>query len=342
MLGKITYLFIAVGVGGVFSWLQVPAGWLLGSLLAGIVSAFFIKKVMLSDRLFKYSLAMIGGSIGFMLRPEQFLHYHTLLLPFLLTLILTLIGGLLLGRFLKRYSALNANTAFFCCLPGGASEVIALSKEYGADQRIVAAFHTTRITFFVFTIPLVVGLYVPTATDVIGSRISWGESTLALLTLACVMLLTLIFSKYIHFPGGALFFAIGLGFVAHLLLPTVEMPGFVTGIAQGIMGAIIGMRFDRDTFMELRNIGAVSALTLLLYFVMSMGLALVFWGLTPIGWFTSLLSIVPAGAAEMASTATALGIEPAMVATLQMARVLALFLALPFLIKWFATPVKEV
>ncbi|WP_269799276.1 AbrB family transcriptional regulator [Bacillus sp. FJAT-45037] len=45
--------------------------------------------------------------------------------------------------------------------------------------------------------------------------------------------------------------------------------------------------------------------------------------------------MVPAGAKEMTSTATALQIEPTMVATLQMTRVLVLFMLLPFLIKWF-------
>jgi uncharacterized membrane protein AbrB (regulator of aidB expression) len=48
------------------------------------------------------------------------------------------------------------------------------------------------------------------------------------------------------------------------------------------------------------------------------------------------LGIVAAGAAEMASTAAALNMDAAMVATLQMARVLTLFLLLPFLIRVFA------
>ncbi len=246
--------------------------------------------------------------------------------------------------FLKKYSNLNRNTAFFCCLPGGASEVIGLSYQYGANQQIVAAFHTTRITFFVLVIPLVVGLNAPTLSRGLPkSGFAFNQYALALSVLCVVMLLTIFFSKKISFPGSSLFFAIGLGFIAHLLFPVVEMPGFITGIAQGIMGAIIGIRFDRNTFKQIKSIGVVSGLTLMMYFLMSLGLATIFFLLTPIDWFTSLLSIVPAGAAEMASTATALNIEPAMVATLQMARVLALFIALPFLIKFFAKTVdKEV
>ncbi|ARK29766.1 AbrB family transcriptional regulator [Halalkalibacter krulwichiae] len=342
MIKKLVYLMIAVSVGGLFSWLQIPAGWLLGSILTGIISAFFVVKIHLPNNLFKLSLAMIGGTIGLMLRPEQFLDYHSLLAPFLFTLFLTLVGGVGLGLFLKRYSNLNSNTAFFCCLPGGASEVIGLSLQYGANQQIVAAFHTTRITLFVLVIPLVVGLQAPTFSQGLQkSGLALNHYALALFLLFVVMVLTIILSKKITFPGSSLFFAIGLGFIAHLLFPAVEMPGFIAGFAQGIMGAIIGMRFDKDTFKQIRAIGLISGITLLIYFLMSLALATVFYLLTPIGWFTSLLSIVPAGAAEMASTATALNIEPAMVATLQMARVLALFIALPFLIKLFADKTDE-
>ncbi|WP_368503028.1 AbrB family transcriptional regulator [Alkalihalophilus sp. As8PL] len=338
MLQKTLFLFVATIVGAIFASLNVPAGWLLGSLLTGIICAFYVKKIIFSDQLFKISLAIIGGNIGYMVVPEQFLTYHMLVGPFLITLVLTIIGGVLLGRFLLRYSGLHPNTAFFCCLPGGASEVIALSKDYGADQRLVAAFHTTRITLFVLFIPFIVGLSHPVVNPVFTStNVSLIGGGLAISALVVIVFLTLWLGTKVKFPGSALFFAIALGFIAHQwVLPSSDMPFFVTGLAQALMGAIIGMRFDKETFHEIKRVGRISATTLSLYFLMSFGLATIFFLLTPIHYSTSLLSIVPAGAAEMASTATALAIEPTMVATLQMLRVLALFLALPFLIKWFA------
>ncbi|ADC49518.1 hypothetical protein BpOF4_07300 [Alkalihalophilus pseudofirmus OF4] len=342
MLQKATFLIIAALVGAAFSYLNVPAGWLLGSLVTGIVSAFYIKKLFFSDSLFKVSLALIGGNIGFMVVPEQFLTYHMLIGPFLITLILTIVGGILLGRFLLKYTGMHPNTAFFCCMPGGASEVIALSKEYGADQRLVAAFHTTRITLFVFIIPFIVGLSHPVVNSGLSANgVSLTSGSTAIAALIVIVIMTLWLGARVRFPGSALFFAIALGFSVHQwVIPTSEMPFFVTGLAQALMGAIIGMRFDRETFQEIKRVGGASALTLALYFLMSFGLAAIFFFLTPINYSTSLLSIVPAGAAEMASTATMLAIEPTMVATLQMLRVLALFLVLPFLIKWFAEKPK--
>ncbi len=329
-------------MGSIFAMLHVPAGWLLGSLITGIVYGLYIKKLYFPDSLFKISLAIIGANIGFMVMPEQFLTYHYLLIPFIITIILTLTGGILLGKFMQKYSSVHPNTAFFCCLPGGASEVIALSKEFGADQHIVAAFHTTRITLFVLTVPIVVGLnarVVPN-TGQFGTNI--GQGIFALICLFGIGFAALWIAQKIPLPGISLLMAILFGFLAHqFIFPTLEIPKFATGIAQALMGAIVGIRFDRETYKEFKRIGKVSIATLTLYFLMSFGLATVFYFLTPLEFFASLLSVVPAGAAEMASTATALDIEPMMVATLQMLRVLVLFALLPVLIKWFSKPAKR-
>ncbi|MFC0560053.1 AbrB family transcriptional regulator [Halalkalibacter alkalisediminis] len=336
MIKKSIYILLAVLSGGLFSWLNVPAGWLLGSMFAEMISSFFIIKIYLPNKLFKIALALIGANIGLMLRPEQFLNYQALLFPFLLTLLITIIGGVLLGKFLKHFSNLNSNTAFFCCLPGGASEVIALSHKYGANEQIVAAFHTTRITLFVLVIPLVVGLNAPFIHTNASNGFPLTQALWAILTLLAIMLATLFLSQRLQFPGSSLLFAIGLGFLAYLLFPTIEVPVVVTGVAQAIMGAIIGIRFDKESLLQLKSIGAISAVTLFIYFIVSLGLATIFFVLTPIDWFTSLLGIVPAGAAEMASTAATLKMDAAMVATFQMARVLALLILLPFLIRMFA------
>lgn len=338
---KILYLAIAISIGGIFQALHVPAGWLLGALVTGMVFGLYIKKLYFPSSLFKVSLAIIGANIGFMVIPEQFLTYHYLILPFFITILLTLTGGILLGKFMLKFSNVHPNTAFFCCLPGGASEVIALSKDYGADEQIVAAFHTTRITLFVLTIPLVVGLQSRVVPQVSGGS-SLGQGLFALVCLLLIGLVALWIASKVPLPGISLLFAILFGFLAHqFVFTSLEIPKFATGVAQALMGAIVGIRFDRQTYKEFRRIGKVSLLTLFLYFLMSIGVATVFFLLTPLNFQASLLGVVPAGAAEMASTATALDIEPMMVATLQMLRVLILFALLPLLIKLFSKPVRS-
>ncbi|WP_096200761.1 AbrB family transcriptional regulator [Bacillus sp. FJAT-45350] len=335
---KILYLITAIVIGWIFASLKIPAGWLLGSLVTGIAWAFCVKNIIFSTNAFKLALSIVGCIIGFMIVPEQFLSIQYIIGPFLMIFILTLFSSLLLGIILKKYTGLHPNTAMFCCLPGGAAEVIAISKEYGADQRMVAAFHTTRITVFLLIIPLIVGIYGFQKPPVIAEKnfeISFIVSSIFII--ATIVVCTLWLSERFKFPGSPLVFSIILGFIAvQWIVPTHGVPSIMTGIAQSLMGAIIGIQFDKKTFIELKKIGLVSVVIIILFFGMSLFLSTIFYLITPLGFMTSLLSTVPAGSGEMASTAAALGIDPTVVATLQILRVLGVLFALPFLIKWLA------
>ena len=339
------YLVSAILVGALFQAIHVPAGWLLGALVCGIIWSFSSGKIVFSKRYFSIILAVVGTNIGFTVVLERFVTYKELIIPLLISILLTIIFGLILGRMFQKWSGLDENTAFFCCLPGGASEVIAVSEEYGADQRIVAAFHTTRITLFVLVIPFLAGVISDGRNDlpIQTPNISAIGFISVLLCVIVVALLSARIGGYIPFPGAIIFISIGLGFAAHtFVLPDATMPSVIPGLAQALMGAILGMRFDRETLSELLRIGKVSALTLVIYFGASIILASLFFSITSTSFSESMLGIVPAGAAEMAATALSLNLDSTLVATLQMLRVLCLFAALPFLIKWFAKkPVRS-
>jgi uncharacterized protein len=144
--------------GFVFYMLNVPAGWLIGSLLAGMVYRFTVAPRQADSRLFSVALCLIGLTLGAMLEVgllwEAVLRFGWAMM---VGLILTVGGSLLLGHIFFRVSGLDRKTALFSFMPGGASEVLGLADREGADVRIVAAFHTARIVLFVTMIPLLAG-----------------------------------------------------------------------------------------------------------------------------------------------------------------------------------------
>ncbi|MGO4890010.1 AbrB family transcriptional regulator [Anaerobacillus sp. MEB173] len=335
LVQKVAYLILAVLVGYIFVLLSVPAGWLLGSLLTGIFCSLFIKKLIFPDIIFKFVLGIVGTNIGFMMQPTIFSEMKSFIFPLIITIFITILYALLLGIYLRQNSFLDANTAFFCCLPGGASEAIAISKDYGADQRIVAAFHTGRITFFVLTIPFIVGIFNRGNIEIITEQneIALTPSKLAIFLL--ILCSAVFISKNIKIPGGILLVSMLLGFLVGTLLIGVNgMPRYVTGIGQALIGALIGMRFDRESLEQLKSLGPISIKIIVVYLIMSIAVSILFYILTPASFFISLLGTVPAGAPEMSSTATALNLAPALVASLQIMRVMTILLILPLLLKW--------
>lgn len=88
----------------------------------------------------------------------MFAEVASVLFPLIVGLVVMLVGSWLLSRLLYRYSDLDAKTSLFCCVPGGASVMLLLSHQYGADQRVVAAFQSSRVVLLVFSIPAFAGM----------------------------------------------------------------------------------------------------------------------------------------------------------------------------------------
>ncbi|WP_147804194.1 AbrB family transcriptional regulator [Alkalicoccus halolimnae] len=334
MVRGVSVAVIGLCCGFLFDQLHIPAGWLLGSLLFGIIYGLSRSDVHYDGLPFKLALTLVGANIGIMMDRSLFGILGTYFLPLFAVLLLTFLGSFLLARLLYRWApSLGKRTAFFCCIPGGASEIISLSGDYGADSRIVAAFHTARITFFVLLIPLAASLWkdpvsVPADNS---SAILTGEH---LLIFTIVIGAAILLNNILTIPAGALLYSILIGFfLGEFIFEIQEAPAYAGAIGQGLIGVMVGVRFDRETFLRLRQSGFISAKIIFLFLLLGFVSAGVFYLFTDTSYAVSLLSIIPAGAAEMSATAYALGLAPTLVASLQIIRVISIFLALPFLLK---------
>ncbi|WP_042425790.1 AbrB family transcriptional regulator [Geomicrobium sp. JCM 19039] len=331
---KIGFLLVAFIVGIVFQTMGVPAGWLLGALLTGIFYGLFIETYNFKGWPFALALALVGANIGIIMEAELFVHLHQYFLPLLVTLMITLFGGLGFGLLLNKWTGLDRTTAFFCTVPGGASEVIALSAHYGADERVVAAFHTARITMFVLIIPFGVGLFYGQGSPETFSEASTQLQPNQLFFFAVVISIAFLLHRLFTFPGAMLIYSIVVGFLlSQFVFQLGTLPNYIAGVGQVLIGAMVGIRFERSTVKRLSSIGVPSLKILAMYVGMALFVALLFFMMTPLNYVTSLLSTVPAGAPEMSSTAFALKLEPSLVASLHIIRMVSIFLVLPLFLR---------
>lgn len=338
MIKKISFFCAAAGAGVLFSRCGVPAGWLIGALLTGAVYGLFFKPIRFSGRLFDFALAYIGANIGLLMKTEMTAAVWSHFIPLLVVMVLILMSGWLFGKILYRLAPVDQKTAFFCCVPGGASVMMALSERYGADSRIVAAFHSARITLFVMTIPLLAGwLAQPTVQNArpllpAGNELYGVDFLIFFIVVGTAFFLALI----LPIPAAPFLYAMILAFVVNeWFFPIGMMPKVFIGLGQVLLGGMIGLRFDRRVLRDLQDCGLPGAFVLFLYVCMSFFVSFLFFLMTELDFVTSLLSIVPAGAAEMASTAALLHLPASVVASLQLVRLLILFFVLPVLIPFF-------
>jgi membrane AbrB-like protein len=329
-----------VTIGALFTYLSIPAGWLLGALWCGIIVRIIDKSLSFGPKLIKLSQVFIGISIGLMIKTNFFTSLLNYLLPFLLCMLLIILCGLMLGFIFQRYSGLDPITAFFCCIPGGATEVIAVSNEYGANEKIVAAFHSARIVFIVSTIPFILSIFFQSDIGRFSSsNNSFFPTSYMEMTLIGLAILIAYFLSVKHMiPAGALVFSILIGLVISMVFSnSVQPPRLLIGMGQAWIGGIIGLRFDKETFSEIWRIGWIALITLLLYLILGIGVAFVFYLTTPLDLGSSILSVIPAGAVEMTSIALFLHLDATLVAFMQISRLIIMFLTMPKIIKMILT-----
>ncbi|RSD29028.1 AbrB family transcriptional regulator [Mesobacillus subterraneus] len=331
---KVIFLSASILAGWLFTFLQIPAGWLLGALWCGILARLYLKDMLFSSRLIKISQVLIGISIGLMIKVHFFSSLIQYFFPFLLSISLMILSGLLLGFIFYKISGLDTITAFFCCIPGGATEVIAVSNDYGADEKIVAAFHSTRIIFIVSTVPFLLS-YLDKNNTVTTQPISLmplQPMDLAYIFLGIIISIFLAFK--FKLPGGALVFSIFTGFLISLINGgEIYSPRITSGIGQAWIGGIIGLRFDKETLMLIVRVGWSAVLVLFLYLIIGIGIAILFYVITPLDMGSSILGIIPAGAVEMTSIALFLNLDATLVAFMQVSRLIVMFLSMPKIIK---------
>ncbi|GAA0368918.1 AbrB family transcriptional regulator [Bacillus horti] len=329
---KTLFLLAVTLVGLLFTLLKVPAGWLIGALLTGIFYRLWIGKLQFSDSVFKLALALVGVNIGFMMNMSFFSNLLHFFLPLFVAIGLLLAAGIVFGHLLHRLTGLDSVTSFFCFIPGGASEAVAISQEYGANEPIVAAFHSTRIFLYVLTIPILVGITNPLPSKTGLNLSDYSITFTEVLVIGVIIILAIYLSKLYKLPAGTLLYAMLFGFLLNQFVLDIDNPpSLIVAIGQLLLGGIIGLRFTRETFKKLKQVGKYGILLLFTFYGFSFAVAYLFTVSSPLDFLMSLLSSVPAGAAEMASTAYFLQLDASLVASLQLTRLITIFIMMPVL-----------
>lgn len=341
MIQKIIYLLVAAAFGGLLTWLNMPAGWLIGALLTGVFYRLRIGSISFHPLVFLFAFALIGVNIGLTMKMSMFAEVASVLFPLVVGLIVMLVGSWVLSRMLYRYSDLDAKTSLFCCVPGGASVMLLLSHQYGADQRVVAAFQSSRVVLLVASIPAFAGMVNGQAAEAASGATQLASSVTPLpagfkyVIILAMIAAALGLARVFRIPAAPFMYAMLLGFLVNqFVVPLGAMPNGVVGIGQVLLGAIIGLQFDREALTRLKGIGWLSLGILLLFLALSFVTSFVFFLLTKHDYLTSLLGMVPGGAPQMSSTASLLNLDATLVASVQLIRLLIIYFLLPIVIPY--------
>jgi hypothetical protein len=323
----------AVAAGLLLGVLGLPSPALFGGLLSGLVRALaFGRRIAVPARATTSAQAVIGVAMGALVDLATLRALAANWLPVLLVTVGTLALSLVAGQALRLQRGITPVTGAFALIAGGASGIIVMARELGADERMVAVLQYLRVLLIVVLMP-VVATTVYGASPGSGPAAAGGGSAWAtglLFTVGCGAV-GLVLGRLVRLPVAALLgpMLVAAGLDLGGLTTGVEVPALVQNAAFLVIGLQVGISFTRAS---LRTIGRALPLALAVIVVLilaSAGLGGVLSAATGASALDGYLATTPGGLYAVLATATDSGADATFVLAVQVLRLFVMLLSAP-------------
>ncbi len=333
-------LALSLAFGLALEWAAFPAALLLGPMIAAIGFGVGGSRLKLPRLAFIGAQSIVGCLIARALTTSILISVAHDWAAMLLVVATTVAAGGLVGWILTKFGALPGATAAWGSSPGGATAMIVMAEQYGADIRLVAFMQYLRVIIVVLTASLVSRLLLGAAAPVAASSAlpSWGAlfalspipfaETLAIAAVGAAI------GWRLRIPAGALLVPMALGAALHMTgMVVITLPIGLLGIAYAAIGWYIGLGFTREVMLyALRAIPQLVLATALLIGLCALS-AWLLTGLLHTDALTAYLATSPGGLDSIAIIAIGSHADIPFVLALQALRFFAVILAGPQIAK---------
>lgn len=332
---------VILGGGQLLGLAGLPSSYLFAALLLGLVIALSRPGALdVRASWFRASQAVAGVSLGAYVQSEALRAVAGSLLPVLLVSAGTLLISLAAGWVLARTTPLDPPTAALGMIAGGASGIVGMSGELGADDRLVAFMQYLRVLVVVVLTPLGLAVIfggghqggaaaaVPSAgtlgewwewpvTAALAAAGAYGASKLRVT--AGVLLGPMVLTAALVLSGAMSGFAV---------------PSLLGQTAFSLIGLQIGLRFTPATVRLLGRLTAPVLASIVALLVACFGLAALLAATTPATLLDAYLATTPGGLYAVLAVAYGAGANTTFIVAVQSLRVIAMVLLAPLAVRW--------
>nr|WP_269330182.1 AbrB family transcriptional regulator [Kineosporia babensis] len=348
---------------GVFSlllwWAGLPSPALFGSLAAGLLYALVAPRVPeLPGPSLTFAQAVLGAAIGAALNPGTLTAMRQDWLPVLLACLATLLISVVAGYLLSLRPGVSRATGVFAMIAGGASGVVAISRDLGADDRVVAVVQYLRVLIIMLGMPLVaqtifgpgegsavtygIEIFDPDEVTMIGPFMvgpgDLGPILAGLAVTAFSLVIGLALARSIRIPAGALIFPMAVAAVLAATGFGADVPSWLQSVGFALIGLQVGLRFTRESLKAVLALLPLATLTIVALIVASAGLGVVLADVTGQSMLDGYLATTPGGLYAVLATAVGSGADVTFVLMVQIARLFVMLFCAPLLARLIAGP----
>ena len=220
---------------------------------------------------------------------------------------------------------------------GGASGIVAMADELGADDRLVAFMQYLRVAVIVFVTPLLVGVAFPghgsggapgPHEQILGTPEGWAM-TIGVASVGAIL------GTRLRLPAGTLLGPMLLAAILTLSGPLdgIAVPPLAREAAFAAIGLQIGLRFERDTVRSIARLLLPVMVSILALGLGSFGLAYLLTLTADVTLLNAYLATTPGGLYAVLPIAFGSGGDAAFVLAVQGLRVFVMVLAAPAIVR---------
>jgi membrane AbrB-like protein len=319
--------------------LRLPAALLLGPMLAGIVVENLGARLRVPTVGVKLSQAVIGCLIAHAITGE-IVHTFAQRWPLYVGITLsTLALSGVIGWVVARTRVVPGTTAIWGLLPGGASAMVLMAEEFGADARLVAFMQYLRVLFVTVVASLIARFWVQAPASPAAAPL-WFPPLLALplLQTAGLVVFGILVGRLSGIPNGVLLLPMAAGaWLQNEGLMVIDLPPWLLAASYLGLGWNVGLRFTREVLASARRALLPTVLSIGVLITACGGLAALLFEVLGGEPLAAYLATSPGGADSVAIIAASSHVDASFVMAFQLARLLAVMLLGPVMSRFVAS-----
>ena len=340
----ISQLTLGICVSCLFVWLQIPVGWLLGSMIGGIIYSAVRGNPQPLPKLFiTVGKAFIALATAARFSWDTINVAATYAVPLLLCVLISGCLSLFHGYLLSRWSGIDRVTGLVAFIPGAASSIVPIAEEMGADAVAVAVFQYLRLLLVVLLIPSAAGFFFPvdlnnSMTMAIAPTAADNSSIpmwLNLIVLGGCCVVGMWGGNRLRLPAAGFLGTFLVGLAVFWSCPyNLVVPQWLFALGLFCVGLSIGVKFDIKTANKLLKAVLIEFVLVISLILLCVGVGYEFHVFTHVDTITSLLGFTPGGLEAMVATVMQLGGDTGLVLAMQLTRMLIIIALGPWLVNF--------
>ncbi|AOT70652.1 AbrB family transcriptional regulator [Geosporobacter ferrireducens] len=341
----ITILVAAVG-GLTATKLKVPAGAIIGSLLAVVVFNLLTGKAVFPQEFKMITQIGTGTYIGSRICKKDVVELKKTIIPAIILTVTMCVFNIAVSIFLTNYTNIDLVTALFATAPAGVTDMTLISVDFGADSSKVAALQLIRLISVIAIMPMLIK-HLAAKVNIVESfddsreEISVNTDTnndfkevvkRTIYTLS-VGIISGCIGYFLGVPAGIISFAMVACAFYNVRTSKAYMSIHLRKSIQFLGGALIGARITMEQVVAMKDLLLIISVVIVGYIALNFLLAFLISKHSTLDIITSLYASAAGGLTDMAIIASEMGADAPKVATLQFARVVSVIAFYPIIIK---------